>query len=221
MTGTSNFQVEHQFKLRLNWEKEFVENYPTKVSLFATRRSGQPYSYTFAENNNCVFDVGGGRCARESRVDDAGHLFYVPSGPNDPLFAATSFGGDAGLQQAFFDYINNSELAQYAGGIAERNGDNSRWSTIVDLRFQQQFPGVLDGHKTFFFLDIENLGNLINDDWGHITRTRYEYERQVAAAQIVNGQFEYFNLNSPSSIANNETLNNSLWQIQLGVRYEF
>ena len=220
-TGTSNFQVEHQFKLRLNWEKEFVQDFPTKVSLFATRRSGQPYSYTFNENNSCVFDVGGGRCPRESRVDDAGHLFYVPSGPNDPLFSAASFGGDADLQSAFFDYIANSELAQYAGGIAERNGDNSRWSTIVDMRFQQEFPGVLDGHRTLFFLDIENLGNLINDDWGHITRTRYEYERAVASAQIVNGQFVYDDLQSVSRIENLETLTNSLWQIQLGLKYEF
>ena len=219
--GTSNFQVEHLFKVRLDWEKEFVANFPTKVSFFGTRRSGQPYSYTFDENNACVFDVGGGRCPRESRVDDAGHLLYVPSGPTDPLFSPNSFGGDAGDIADFFDYINNSELAQYAGGIAERNGDNSRWSTIVDMRFQQEFPGVLDGHRTFFFLDIENLGNLINSDWGRIERTRYEYARKVVDAEIVNGQYVYSNLNSDSSIKNLETLTQSLWQIQLGVKYEF
>ena len=216
--GTSNFQVEHLFKLRLNWEHEFVENFPTTVSMFATRRSGQPYSYTFYENNNCVFQ-GGGRCTIESAVDDAGHLLYVPSGPNDPLFSSDSFGGDAAAQQEFFDYINNSELSQYAGGIAERNGDNSRWSTIVDLRLEQEFPGVLDAHRTFFFLDIENLGNLINDDWGRIERTRYEYERSVVSAEIVNGQYVYDDLRTPSQIENSEILNQSLWQVQLGARY--
>lgn len=220
-TGTSNFQTEHLFKLRANWEKEFFEGYATKASIFATRRSGQPYSYTFSENNNCVLDVGGGRCARESRNDDAGHLLYVPSGPNDPLFAPTSFGGDAAAQQAFFDYINNSELSQYAGSIADRNGDNSRWSTIVDLRLQQELPGVLEDHRTFLFLDIENLGNFIDSDWGRIERTRYEYERDVVAARIVNGQYEYFNLNSDSSIKNLEVLQQSVWQVQFGVKYEF
>ena len=218
--GTSNFQTEHLFKLRLSYEREFVENFPTTVSMFATRRSGQPYSYTFSENNNCVFQ-GGGRCAIESAVDDAGHLLYVPTGPNDPLFAPTSFGGDAAQQQAFFDYINSSELAQYAGGITERNGDNSRWSTIIDLRLEQEFPGVLDGHRSFFFVDVENLGNLLNDDWGRISRTRYEYERDVVSAEIVGGQFEYFNLQDPDRINNVEDLNQSLWQIQLGARYEF
>ena len=217
---TSRYQVEHMFKLRLDWEKNlFWENHPTKVSLFATRRTGQPYSYTFNENNNCVFVVGGGRCAIESRVDDAGHLLYVPTGPNDPLFSSASFGGNAATQQQFFDYINSSELKQYKGGIAPANEDNSRWTTIVDMRFQQEFPGVFDGHKTTFFMDVENLGNLINDDWGRIERTRYEYKRMPASAQIVNGQYVYNNLNTnPENI---EYLNQSLWQIQFGLKYEF
>lgn len=220
-TGTSSFQTEHLFKLRANWEKEFFDGYGTKASIFATRRSGQPYSYTFSENNACVLDVDNGRCGRESRNDDAGHLLYVPSGPNDPLFAPTSFGGDAAAQQAFFDYINNSELAQYAGGIADRNGDNSRWSTIVDLRLQQELPGVLNDHRTFVFLDIENLGNLIDSDWGRIERTRYEYERDVVSAAIVNGQYVYDDLNSDGSIKNLEVLQQSVWQVQFGVKYEF
>ena len=216
----SRYQVEHMFKMRLDWEKNlFWENHPTKVSLFATRRTGQPYSYTFNENNNCVFAVGGGKCANESRVDDAGHLLYVPSGPNDPLFSAASFGGVAATQQEFFDYINGSELAQYKGKIAPANNDNSRWTTIVDMRFQQEFPGVFDGHKTFFYMDIENLGNLINDDWGRIERTRYEYERSPVSAQIVNGQYVYNNLNTdPDNI---EYLNQSLWKIQFGLKYQF
>mmetsp|Transcript_24120 Transcript_24120/g.31421 ORF Transcript_24120/g.31421 Transcript_24120/m.31421 type:complete len:1071 (+) Transcript_24120:47-3259(+) len=220
-TGTSNFQVEHLFKLRANWEKEFFDGYATKASMFATRRPGQPYSYTFSENNACVLDVDNGRCSRESRNDDAGHLLYVPTGASDPLFSAASFGGDAAAQQAFFDYINSSELAQYAGGIADRNGDNSRWSTIVDMRLQQELPGFMADHRSFVFLDIENLGNLLNSDWGRIERTRYEYERDVVSASIVNGQYVYDDLNSDRSIKNLEVLSQSVWQVQFGVKYEF
>ncbi len=221
MAGTSNFQTEHLFKLRFNWSKELLDGYETRFSLFATRRTGQPYSYTFDENNACVLDVGGGRCARESRNDDAGHLLYVPSGPNDPLFAATSFGGDAAAQQAFFDYINSSELAQYAGGIAPRNGDNSPWSTIVDVKISQELPAFRDDHRFLVSLDIENFGNLLNSDWGRIERTRYEYERAVVSAQIVDGQYEYSDLNSVRSIENIGVLTQSVWQIQFNAKYEF
>lgn len=220
-SGISNFQTEHQFKMRFNWKKEFMDGYETQVSVFATRRTGQPYSYTFSENNACVLDVGGGRCARESRNDDAGHLLYVPNGINDPLFAATSFGGDAAEQQNFIDYINESELAKYAGSIAPRNGDNSEWTTIFDVRIQQDLPAFHPDHSLTLFLDIENFGNLINSDWGRIERTRYEYERDVVSARIVDGQYEYFDLNSRSSIENLEILSQSVWQVQFGLKYEF
>lgn len=219
--GTSSFQTEHNFKLRFNWNKELIEGYETKVSVFATRRTGQPYSYTFNENNACVLDADGGRCGREGSNDDAGHLLYVPSGPNDPLFAASSFGGDAAAQQAFFDYISSSELAQYAGGIAPRNGDNSAWSSIVDVRIQQELPAFYPDHKLMLFLDIENFGNLLNSDWGRIERTRYEYERAVVSASIVDGQYEYFGLRNDGSIKNLEVLSQSVWQVQFGVKYDF
>jgi len=220
-SGISNYQTEHLFKMRFNWNKELVDGYQTRVSVFATHRTGQPYSYTFNENNACVLDVGGGRCARESRNDDAGHLLYVPSGLNDPLFAPTSFGGDLAAQQDFIDYINESELAQYAGSIAPRNGDNSAWSTIFDVRIQQELPAFHQDHSLTLFLDIENFGNLINSDWGRVERTRYEYERDVVSAAIVNGQYEYFNLNSKRSIENLEILSQSVWQVQFGLKYEF
>jgi hypothetical protein len=219
--GTSSFQTEHLFKFRANWKKELIAGYETKVSMFMTRRSGQPYSYTFSENNNCVLDVGGGRCSRESRNDDAGHLLYVPSGPNDPIFASTSFEGDAAAQQEFFDYINSSELAQYAGSIAPRNNDNSAWSTIVDIRIQQELPAFSEDHSFKLFFDIENFGNLLNSDWGRIERTRYEYERAVVSAKIVDGQYEYFDLRNDGSIKNLEVLSQSVWQVQLGLKYEF
>jgi len=228
-TGTSNFEVEHQFKMRLNWEKEFFRDYATKASLFATRRSGQPYSYTFnTTGRNDVFGI------NESSADDAGATFYVPSGFDDPLFSANSFGGDVNLQQDFFSYIATSELNQYKGSIAPRNGDNSRWSTIVDLRLQQELPGAMKNHRTFLFLDIENLGNLLDSSAGRIERTRYEYKRLVSAATIENGQYVYGfpgrdgiwgtgdrDESTFSTSKNSEILNQSLWQVQIGVKYEF
>ena len=71
------------------------------------------------------------------------------------------------------------------------------------------------------FLDIENLGNLLNSDWGRIERTRYEYERDVVSASIVDGQYVYDDLNSESSIENLEVLSQSVWQVQFGIKYEF
>jgi hypothetical protein len=94
-------------------------------------------------------------------------------------------------------------------------------TTIVDLRLQQELPALSSDHSFKLFLDIENLGNLLNDDWGRIERTRYEYERDVVSAVINNGQYEYLRLNSDRSIKNFEVLSQSVWQLQIGLKYEF
>ena len=94
-------------------------------------------------------------------------------------------------------------------------------TTIVDLRLQQELPTLSADHSFKLFLDIENLGNLLNDDWGRIERTKYEYERAVVSAAITNGQYEYFDLNSDRRIKNLRILNQSVWQLQIGLKYEF
>lgn len=211
--GTSNFEVKHQLKVSATYKKEFYKDYETKFSLFGVRRSGQGYSYTFnTDGRNDVFGI------RESRADDAGALFYVPYGKNDPKFSPNSFGGDQTKIDEFFEYINNSELAQYKGSITKRNGDRSRWMTLVDLRITQEYRGIREDEKSIFFLDIVNLGNFLNSDWGVIERVRYEYEQQVASATIVNGQYVYDNLDTSLS---KELLLGSLWQAQIGIKYVF
>lgn len=212
-TGTSNYETEHSFKVRLKWEKDLYQDYATRVSLFGTSRSGQPYSYTFnTDGRNDVFGI------REGRADDAGGLLYVPSGINDPLFSSLSFGGDAVAQQEFIDYINGSELAEFAGQIAPRNGFKSAWNTRFDLGFEQEFPGLRKGHKSHFFVDLQNIGNMIDSDWGVTERVRYEYEQQTTSASINNGQYVYDDLDTS---LNQEVLTSSIWSAQVGIKYTF
>jgi hypothetical protein len=211
--GTSSFETKHSFKMRLAWEKELIEDYRTKFSLFGTRRSGQPYSYTFnTDGRNDVFGI------RENRADDAGALLYVPTGINDPLFSSASFGGSVTQQQAFIDYIQGSELANHQGDVAPRNGFRSRWTSIFDMKIEQELPGLMKGHKSSAFFAMRNLGNFIDSDWGVIERVRYEYEQQTASARIENGQYVYDNLDTT---LNQEILNASLWSAQIGIKYEF
>lgn len=212
-TGTSNFQTEHSAKLRLSWQKELFGDYKTRASLFGTRRSGQPYSYTFAtDGRNDVFGI------REGRADDAGALLYVPNGINDPLFSPLSFGGDVLAQQAFIDFISNGELAEYAGEIAPRNAFNSRWSTLFDIKLEQELPGIRKDDRTTVFFSMRNVGNFLNDDWGRVERVEYEYARQSVSASIDNGQYVYDNLNTRDNL---EVLERSVWNAQFGIKYEF
>ena len=56
-TSISNHQREHDFKLRLSYEKEFFEDFVTRFTLFGSRRSGQPFSYTYDFRDPSPFGI--------------------------------------------------------------------------------------------------------------------------------------------------------------------
>ncbi|MGJ8560184.1 MAG: TonB-dependent receptor [Litorimonas sp.] len=207
--GTSNFETEHSAKMRLKWEKEIFGDYASKVSLFGTRRSGQPFSYAFAtDGRNDVFGI------RESRADDAGALLYVPTGVNDPnvTFAA---GFDT---NRFFDYLDVTGLSEYAGGIAPRNAFQSRWSTLFDLKLEQELPGLRKQDRTTVFVAMRNVGNFINKDWGVVERVQYEYVRQPVSASIQNGAYVFDDFSERAEL---ERQGASVWNAQVGIQYKF
>jgi len=49
---------------------------------------------------------------------------------------------------------------------ATRNQHEGSWWSKVDMRFNLDFPGFGDDHRASAFLVIDNLTNLLNDNWG-------------------------------------------------------
>ena len=81
----------------------------------------------------------------------------MPTGPNDPnVVFATGFD-----QQAFFNYIGGGD-----GSIEEPFSRRSGWNTLADLRIQQQLPIWRDRVSAKLYLNIDNVLNLLNSDWG-------------------------------------------------------
>jgi hypothetical protein len=42
------------------------------------------------------------------------------------------------------------------------------WVNSFDLRLSQELPGFFKDHKSELWLDIQNVGNLLNKEWGHV-----------------------------------------------------
>lgn len=143
--ATSDYNIQHRFTLLANYEKEFFSDYSTTMSVFATARSGLPYSLA---------------------------------------------GGDAD-----FGFFNELEILQ--PGV-ERNSEEGDWWTKVDLRVEQEFPGLRPTDRSSAFVVIDNLTNLINDDWGVLVEPGF-----------------------PPIDAQSRVGEASLWQVRLGIRYEF
>ena len=148
----SRYAIRDRFTGTLNWQHAFFGDYKTKVGLFYEGRSGRPYSLVFRNDANGD--------ANSSFVD----LFYVPSGPNDVVFS-----GGAAMEASFFDWLDeHPEIKRYAGRVVPANAMRAGFTHNFDLRISQELPGFFEGHKSSISLDINNVGNLLNKNWGLI-----------------------------------------------------
>ena len=122
------------------------------------------YSYTYNGDFN-----------RDGQFND---LIYIPK---DGEYTAANFvtltttgtnGGTwtpAEQLDLFTTYINqDAYLSKHKGEYAERNGATMPWRNQVDLRIVQDIFTNLGGKNNTlqFTLDIFNLGNFLNSDWG-------------------------------------------------------
>ncbi len=128
-------------------------------------------------------------------------------------------------QAAFFDYLAQSGLDEYAGEIAPRNSMTSSWWHKYDIRIQQELPGFAPEHRFAAFFLIENVGNLLNDDWGVLKEQGFP--RNQAVVQLADGDaginaqgqyvYEQFFTPAPQSRVSDA----SLWEVRFGVSYDF
>lgn len=222
-TGPAVWATEHNFVIRGRFQTYFIEDNPTSIAFFLQRRSGRPFSYVYDNNTPTTLF---GDSDNEER-----NLIYVPTGPTDPLVDFSSLDA-AGTTQAFFDFLDQSGLSAFAGGIAGKNAFNQPWSTDLDLRIQQDIP-VWRDHSVQVFLDIENVLNLFSDDENvHRFVDLGDVQEGVpvldAALNAAGTQFVLSNFNpgggntAPSfSPLNQRDVDDSVYRIQLGIRYSF
>ena len=216
----SRYALRDRFTGQLHWEKAFFGDYKTRVSMFYEGRSGRPFSYIFYNDAN-----GDGDPARTNQAGYFNDLFYVPNGPGDVLWT-----GGAAMEQQFFDWLaQRPDLAKYQGGIAPANAFRTKWTNSFDVRISQELPGFFRGHKTELSLDIMNIGNLINKDWGLIEDYGFNATARVAnyaGIDPATGKYVYnfTGATEPAIQENNNDKGNtavSRWSVMLGIKYRF
>ena len=235
--GISNYQRDHQFRLVAGYDNELFGDNITRVEFFYNVRSGQRYSYTFADqlagtNRSSVLGVPG----RNERG-----LLYVPnvsSATADPRVIYASNFDFAGFQR----FVQNSELEDYQGEIAPKNIARTPWVHKLDLSVRQQVPLPLGG-KMELSMEMENVLNFIDKDWGTIRQVGFPYTSPVVnvrclqtpgnAASVATvaqpcAQYLYENRVTTGPNANRfaapveaTNINGSLWGVRFGVRVLF
>ena len=206
--GPSLRNTPHNFVLSATLANEFWSGYRTAVTAFFQRRKGTPISAVF---NGAGFtgDIGdtGGR---------ARNLVYIPTGPNDPL---VNF--DPGFDTtAFFNWVDGVGLNR--GAIQGKGELDQPWASDLDIRIQQEIP-FFGRAKAKVFFDIENVLNMIDDDWGakyYINTTDIASAVGVVTANIdaATNTYNYTAFTEPQL---EEDTFDSLYRIQLGIRVDF
>jgi outer membrane receptor protein involved in Fe transport len=213
--ANSSYLVKDRINASLSFQKRFFGTYRTTLGVFYEGRSGKPYSWTF--NNDANGDGLGGN-----------DLMYIPTafGSGEVIFKGDSATSHAN-EEKFWAIVNQYRgLRNSAGDVVKRNNSFSSWTNNFDMRISQEVPGLWQGHKGVFTLDILNVGNLLNKKWGRIN----EVEFQSSGAQarsfvdvvgVEGGKYLYQLRDKVEDLTVRQVKGESQWALQASVKYEF
>ena len=216
-------EIRNTWKGQLGWRKAFVGELETRFDLFGTWTEDRASSPTM--RGLSVTNGTNGRSSAFGVGVNNAILAYIPA-VNDPLVAY-----DSATTQTNLDTLI-ARLGLARGAIAQRGSIANDDIARFDLNISQELPGLHEGHKSVLSFQIQNFGNLLNDEWG-IIRTRNEtgvrlFDVQCAGSDGVAdndgiascNRYLISNVNTSGA---NETLDSetSRWYIQVGLKYQF
>ncbi len=215
----SNFLIPNRFTTSITWENEWIQDFKTRVSLFGEHYQSRPYSYTFAF---------GGTVDTWGDNNESLHLLYVPTGPSDPnvVFCSNATAADNTLCGGAATNFNTTDFFNWAdavglarGAQTKRNAFEGGWNNKFDLKIEQEFPTGFG--KGSAFIVLENLGNLLNDEWGVIYETPFpqrvgvvEVDRDAATNRFIYRRLAQPNIDDPVDGV-------SFWTVRVGASWGF
>lgn len=203
---TSDYEIPHRFTMTLGYTTELFDGYNTRFNLFSETYKGLPYSYTFNDRDN---DVWGDNNSNGSR-----QLMYIPE-VNDPNVVYNMTPEEV---TEFNQWISAQGLER--GQISGRNRQNADWFTKVNFKMTQELPGFMPGHKGEVFFVIDNLTNMLNDDWGVLKKGSFVGNSMVTVDLDDQGRYVYSNF-TPNNGKTATQSSASVWEMRVGVRYTF
>ncbi|SMC85846.1 TonB-dependent receptor [Cellulophaga tyrosinoxydans] len=202
--GFSKYGDTHRFIGVLSKNFEYGQGkWNTTISTFFEYGQGARYNYTYAGNLN-------GDSSFQNN-----DLLYIPTAAE---VGQMQFSG-AGQAEAFEAYIQQDDyLSENRGKYMERYGALAPWRGRWDLKLLQDYTFNND-NKIQFSVDVLNLGNLINSNWGIIQQPNNVSPIGVSV-DATNTPTYTFDPNLTKTYGFDASLA-SRWQAQFGVRYIF
>lgn len=210
----STFDTKHRIVGSLNYGVRYGKQglFGTSIAVFYAGRSGNPFTYLYngdlngdGSNGNDLIYVP--RNASEIKLVD------LPASGSTPIITA------AEQWNSLNAYIDKDPyLKTRRGQYAERNGARMPWQHQFDLRLMQDLGALVKGssNKIQLSVDVFNVGNLINKDWGR------GYFLSNQANSLISYTGSGYTFKEPVT-GNGYTVDQvgSRWAAQFGIRYIF
>ena len=212
----SNYDVRHRLAAAISYSFNFLKKAPTSFGLFYGSRSGRPYSTTYNPTGGTDANGDG---------SNGNDLMYIPNNIGEVIMVDTK-GIVLADQQTAWNQLNeyiegDPALADARGSIVARNASREPWYHTLDARLAQDIPlPVLKDNRLQLTLDIVNLLNMLNSEWGKLQYVSNQNDTPVTFKGIdaaTGKQKLFFTPRDRFSLSQLS----SRWQIQLGIRYLF
>lgn len=205
--STSSFNVPHTIRASVFYTKAWKKNRSTTIGLIYSGSSGIPYSVCYSGDLN----------------GDGGYndLIYIPTDAEaDQMnFMATSHYTAEQQKANFKTWLGNDEyLKHHRGEYFKRYGANENFEHHFDLHLSHtlRFQAGKKMRSLEFSLDIINIGNMLNKDWGH---TSASYGYYVPVNYKGDGNFQFLHDADYDLHAYDDYY--SRWRGQVGARFNF
>jgi len=238
---------EHSFNVFVRYENEFVADLTSSFTLFGRINSGRPFSYGMRSFSHLFGNAADGAFAY---------------GNNDPLYVpvinANGTGFDdpnatfanAGVEVDLLEFIQARGLEEYQGSFVAPGADNGPWTQRWDFSFEQELPGIpgadrfVGDNNLKLTVDIQNVLNLLNNDWGqrlngpsfggetvarvNLVDTATGNTLRGSASEPICGvdtscvyDFQFLETDPAGADIISENFSASVWRARIGIRYEF
>jgi hypothetical protein len=187
--------------------------FATAVGMFFTVAEGN--SFTVGGGNRYSFTYSGDVNGDGSGAND---LIYIPASPDEINLVDDSQWEEL---NAFIE--QDAYLSENRGQIAERFGAVNPWFTNIDLRIQQgvAFRAAGEPQRFQITVDILNVANLINSDWGVREVARSSATSPLNLQGFNDDGEPVFTFTGPDETFIDDPSITSRWQMQVGVKYIF
>lgn len=209
----------------ISYKKEYIKHAATTISLFYTGQSGPRFSYGYADGSSKFL----------GEDNQSLELLYIPKDQADINLVDITVSGNPLTAAEQWTNLNafiegDEYLSSHRGEYVERNALRLPFTNIFDFRIAQDiFTNVAGKQNTIqIALDIFNIGNLINKDWGRIYYSSGAYYNNYPLVKMegfeadnTTARFSFQKPKGETWAIDDSGILSSRWQGQITLRYIF